>query len=116
MKNPQVQKIMKRYYEQLEKFETKTLEELNSLILQGIKGELKMSSTDKQALHDAYKKLLHISMNNKIEDMKKQKEAKNDNTNTNSESSEQDENKEGSGQDSESIEQNAESEERSESN
>jgi hypothetical protein len=107
---------MGRYQEKLQQYLGSTLEELNSLMLQGVKGELKMSSTDKQALHDAYKKLLHISMEKKIEEIKQEKESKNESTNTNIESSEQEKSEEGSGQNSESIEQSAEQEERSESN
>lgn len=76
MKNPSVQKIMDRYYSKYKEFESKSEEELNELIKLGIENELKMSSTDKQALQDVYKKIIHMKMENKIKEL--QEKRKND--------------------------------------
>lgn len=73
MKNPEVQKIMNRYYSKCKEFEQKSKEELTELIKLGVENKLKMSSTDKQALQDVYKKLLHIEMENKIKQIQEEK-------------------------------------------
>jgi hypothetical protein len=100
MKNPEVQKIMNRYYSKCKEFEQKSKEELTELIKLGVENNLKMSSTDKQALQDVYKKMLQLEMQNKIkeiQDRKKQDDANKttesnlgvEETTQNSESSEQ---------------------------
>jgi hypothetical protein len=80
MKNVEVQKVMNRYYSKFKEFESKSKEELTDLIKLGIENKLKMSSTDKKALEDVYKKLLHIEMQNKIQQIKEEKEKKENET------------------------------------
>ena len=101
MKNPSVQKIMERYYSKCKEFELKSEEELTELIKLGIQNELKMSSTDKQALQDVYKKILHMKMENKIKELKDKK-------NDSLEGNKQIDNVQGSGQVEESINQSQE--------
>lgn len=88
MKNPSVQKIMNRYYSKCREFEQKTKEELTELIKLGVENQLKMSSTDKQALQDVYKKLLHIEMENKIKEIQKEKNKSNETEDNNKRSEE----------------------------
>lgn len=99
MKNPQIQKIMKRYFTKVKEFEEKGLETVNILIKDSFEGKIKMSSTDKQALHDAYKKLLKISLDEKVKSLKEEKNANNESTQSSSGESQTNEDLQGSSQD-----------------